>query len=285
MTPQRPPTLRTQAMGNKLRELRTQAGFELSEVAQHLGRDKSGISRMETGMLPIPSDVLDALLTLYAVSEPGDRHALQQFAKEAWRTGWWSGYADDVQASLIDHVWLEERATEIQTLNLAGFNGLLQTAGYARALMVSFDPTADPDDIENWVGLRVRRQAVLDRARPPHLLALMSEAALWSEVGGRDVLADQIRHVIEQSRRPNVEVRIVPFSNGAQAGHTSDLRIFLLPQPFGTVVVVDANDLIYLESPHSERPTAGYHRLLKNALDPDESVALMAARADELETG
>jgi transcriptional regulator with XRE-family HTH domain len=284
MDAQRTPSLRTQALGKKMRELRTSAAVDLAEAAQHIGRDKSGVSRKENGFIPISAEVLDSLLTLYGIRDPAEREGLLRFNREVWRTGWWDGYADQVHGSLIDHVWLEERATRIQAFNIAAIDGLLQTPEYARALMLAQNPDQDLTEIENWVDLRMRRQVILTRSHAPNLTVVLSEAALWSRVGGVEVLAAQLRYLIERAQRPNIDVRVIPFGDGSQAGVVSDFRIFTMPEPFPEVVLVEATGgLIYREPPGTERILASYDRLEARALGPEESRAFIEAVADGLE--
>jgi uncharacterized protein DUF5753/helix-turn-helix protein len=263
--------------------LRIEADFEPPEVAQHIGRDRSSVSRMETGTIPIAPEMLETLLTLYGVTDPAEREALLRFNRDAWRPGWWAGYAEDVEAALLDYVWLEEQSVEIQALNVVTFDGLLQTAEYARSLMHATNPDQDPDQVESWVALRMQRQIALTRAQPVRLHHVVSEAALRNLVGGPEVLVPQLRYILESCRRPNIDVRVLPFTSGVHIG--GDFRIFAMPAPLDEIVCVDGPaGIAYLEPPGTGRLVAAYHRLVGAALDADESVALMASVADELET-
>ena len=55
--------------------------------------------------------------------------------------------------------------------------GLLQTAGYARAVL-STRPHTSADEIEELVTARLARQALLARADPPRLYVLLDEGVL-----------------------------------------------------------------------------------------------------------
>jgi hypothetical protein len=64
--------------------------------------------------------------------------------------------------------------------------GLLQTAGYARALIRAGHPELDEDEIGRRVELRMVRQSLLTRAAdPPTLQVVVNEAALRWPVGYR----------------------------------------------------------------------------------------------------
>ena len=47
---------------------------------------------------------------------------------------------------------------------------------------------------------------------------MIDEAAFHRQVGGAEAMAAQIAHVIEVSKRPNVVVQLLPFSDGAHPG-------------------------------------------------------------------
>jgi hypothetical protein len=64
----------------------------------------------------------------------------------------------------------------------------------------------------------MERQAILDRADPPELLAVLDEAVLHRTVGSAKIRGDQLAHLGEMSRRPAVTIQIVPAEVGAHAG-------------------------------------------------------------------
>ena len=66
----------------------------------------------------------------------------------------------------------EQQATALRTWQPILVPGLLQTRDYARALYQAWQPAASSDDLDALVGARIERQAILDRAVPPELLAV-----------------------------------------------------------------------------------------------------------------
>lgn len=61
--------------------------------------------------------------------------------------------------------------------------GTLQTADYAGAMIVATNPALGEDEVETRVAARIARQALLGRAYPPRLLALLEEGVLRRVVG------------------------------------------------------------------------------------------------------
>ena len=71
--------------------------------------------------------------------------------------------------------------------------GFLQTADYARAIL-AVGPDTMEDELEQMVAARIERQAILDRPRPPVLLAVLDEAVLHR---GRAALAGgRLRYIV-----------------------------------------------------------------------------------------
>jgi hypothetical protein len=59
--------------------------------------------------------------------------------------------------------------------------GLLQTGDYARALFLAAG--ADEDYADKQVLVRLGRQEIFDRPRPPHIVAVVDEAVLHRLIG------------------------------------------------------------------------------------------------------
>jgi hypothetical protein len=96
------------------------------------------------------------------------------------------------------------------------FPGILQTPAYTRAL---FAVTGMGDDqIGEYVQSRLDRQAILGQPEPPSVVVVLDELALHRLIGTREVMSEQLAHVIELSKRPNVHIHILPTQTGANAG-------------------------------------------------------------------
>ncbi|WP_330184908.1 DUF5753 domain-containing protein [Nocardia sp. NBC_01503] len=97
--------------------------------------------------------------------------------------------------------------------------GLLQTRDYARSLIGAFYRDGTRDDIDRRVELRMKRQHIVTRKSAPlELQVLLHESALHRVIGGRMVMAEQLRHLAEISKLPNVTVRINPYRAGMAWG-------------------------------------------------------------------
>jgi Domain of unknown function (DUF5753) len=115
--------------------------------------------------------------------------------------------------------WLEaeREATSLRWWEPVLVPGLLQTADYARALLA-----ADPDVVEGGldvlVSARIARQDILDRPRPPKLWAAVDEGVLHRLIGTREIMREQLLHLVDASGRPNITIQVVPAGIGAYPG-------------------------------------------------------------------
>ncbi|MGH3390656.1 MAG: helix-turn-helix domain-containing protein [Actinomadura sp.] len=275
-------TLRSQWLGQQLRELRDAKGILLKEAAEYLQRDPGTLSRFETGFYPIRRPDLLALLDLYGVSDAPQRDKLLSLTLDIWQKGWWDGYAGDVVGSLIDYVWLESQALRIQSFAAIVVPGLLQTPAYAEAVIRANDVDATPEQIERWFELRTARQRVLDGADPPQLSVILDEAVLRRGIGSSEIMAEQLRQLAERPISPAIEIRVLPFRAGTPASTLGTFTLFQMPDPFPEVAYAETlAGAIYVESPDTARLARAYDGHASLALGPADSIDLISAIAEE----
>ncbi|MGV9215167.1 helix-turn-helix domain-containing protein [Micromonospora sp. RB23] len=136
-----------------------------------------------------------------------------------------------------DWAGIEQETTALRWFEPLCVPGLLQTEGYARALLTGGGLFA-PDEIEQHVSARLDRQGLLTRDRPPLITALIDEHVLRRDVGGSGVMREQIQHLVKLgSAFPRVRIQVVPDLAGAYAG---------LGGPFVIATAPQGEDLVYL---------------------------------------
>jgi hypothetical protein len=84
------------------------------------------------------------------------------------------------------------------------------------------------------------RQALLSRAGPPHLWAVLDEAVLRRPVGRPGVMRAQVKYLLEAAERSNVTVQVIPFQVGGHAAAGGAFSILRFAEP-------DLPDVVYLE--------------------------------------
>ncbi|CAM5526926.1 transcriptional regulator [Streptomyces badius] len=112
--------------------------------------------------------------------------------------------------------------------------GLLQTAGYARAVTrASLDGLPDAR-LDSLVEVRLTRQRVLRASPPLRFTAVLDEAVLHREVGGPEVMRDQLEHLTQVSQLPPRANAVVPPAGWAG---TSDSPALSSSSPFRTFLI------------------------------------------------
>jgi transcriptional regulator with XRE-family HTH domain len=227
-------------LGAQLRRLRETRGITREDAGYSIRASESKISRMELGRVSFKERDVADLLTLYGVTDEGERMAMLGLVREANATGWWHGYGEVMPTWFQTYVGLEESAALIRTFEVQFVHGLLQTEDYIRAVIRLGHPEAAGPWVERRVGLRMERQKLLVSERAPHFVAVMDEGALRRPFGTRKVMRDQVTHLLETSEAPNVDVRILPFATGGHAAGGGAFTLLSFPES-------DLPDLVYLE--------------------------------------
>jgi len=244
------PTVQRLVLGSQLHQLRESRGITAEQAAEAIRGSHSKISRMEHGRVGFKERDVADLLTLYGVTDSEERAALLNLARQANTPGWWHAYSDILPSWLEPYVGLEAAASVIRTYQIQLVPGLLQTEGYARALILQ-GSAANEEQVARRIELRVSRQAVLSTQNPPQVWAVVDEGALRRPVGGRSVVREQLQHLIEMTDHPAVTLQILPFTAGphsAMGGPFTILR-FAEPDLHDVVYIEQLTSALYLEKP------------------------------------
>jgi hypothetical protein len=128
---------------------------------------------------------------------------------------------------------VDEAEAEFEdTLDAYVLPGLLQRPRYSAALVEAQHRRISGEGwVERTLAERAERQALLTRANPLTLRALVDEAAIRRAVGGRDVMADQLDALVDAASADNVSLRVIPFSGGGYGGEGMSIQILRFADP------------------------------------------------------
>lgn len=282
------PAVRRRKLGAELRRQRELTGMTSREAAGAVGWHQSKVSRIETGSSGVkPSDVA-RLLDAYRVSDPELRALLGALCgagstdAAGARRGWWYAYRDRLPAAYLDFISLESEASGARTLETAVVPGLLQTAAYARA--VTRAALGDPPEqrVAELVQVRLARQSVLRGEKPLELCAVLDEAVLRHEVGGPEVMAEQLRQLLRTGSLPHVRLHVLPFARANHIGITGPFVIFSFPRiaDLDVVVLDHLTSSLYLERKEDLRAYgSAFATLRAHALSHENSLDFIAGIA------
>ncbi|CRK58051.1 hypothetical protein [Alloactinosynnema sp. L-07] len=264
---------RRRALAAELAALRLRANVTNSDASRRTGISAASLSRIENAKRPVRLEQVTALLAIYGVigKERDDTLAM---VEEVTSPGWLedSQRLSEMVAALVQ---FESQAVSMVHFAPSNVPGLLQSPAYAGAIMAD----GLGEDTEKLLASRMDRQKVLRKLAAPSYVAILDEAVLRRPMGGRFVMAEQIRWLIDCAKLPNVDIRVIPFKYG---GYSS-------PGDFTVLSFRDAPTLVYVEHSgawgflHSldatRRLQAIAAKLLKTALDSTDSVKFLTMMA------
>ncbi|MEW1776676.1 helix-turn-helix transcriptional regulator [Streptomyces sp. NPDC086777] len=231
------PSLNRRRLRLALRHARERAGLSQREAAEQVEWSQSKLIRVETGTVGVSVSDLRALLALYGVADADEVQELEQAARGSKGPSWWSGYHEVLSPQFAQYLGYEGAAATLHTYHPIVVPGHLQTREYAEALLAPRD--LKEDTFHKVVSLRMeRQQRMFDGSGRPACVFVLDEASVRRKIGGPEVLAGQLGHLLELSGLDEVSIRVLPFEAGA---HYSTLGSFVL------LGFPDDDDLLYLE--------------------------------------
>lgn len=206
-----------------LRVAMAEAGETVESLAEKVDvHPKSAARWLAAGRIPHPR-------TRVAVAEVLRRDAADLWPEPFRRRDlpWFRPWAE-----------LEQDATSIRSYQPLLVPGLLQTEGYARAVLGTGGLVA-PAEVDQIVTSRIERQSVLAADHPPQLVAVIDEVVLRRPVGDGSVMAGQLAHLAAVADWEHVQVRVIPADSPWHTG---------LAGPFVLGRLPDGTELAYLDN-------------------------------------
>ncbi|MER5220450.1 helix-turn-helix domain-containing protein [Streptomyces flaveus] len=251
--------------GSELRRKREAAGMKQGELGSCIFCTGSLIGQIETARKVPTRDFAERVDA--ALMTDGLFSRLVGLVLRSQLPTWFQPYAE-----------MEAKATYISTFQAQVVYGLLQTEEYARAVLGA----PEPENLAELVAARMERQRILLRDRPPLVWVVLDEAVLYRPMGGREVMRNQLAHLLSLRSQRRVKLQVLPFSAGQHPG---------LPGAFNLLRFDDDPDIVYTEDFIQGHMTANpdsvsegclhYDQLQAAALSVQDSAALIARVMEE----
>ncbi|SNR53295.1 Helix-turn-helix domain-containing protein [Haloechinothrix alba] len=221
--------------GSELRRAREGLGWSREQLAEEVKFSASLVEKVEVGN-KFPSEAFateaDKALSTDGFLSRIRLHTLKQDVVPEWFRAW-----PDI----------EEQASVIRLFAPLVVPGQLQIEDYARALLGD----------EDQVAARMARQHIFVQDKPPDIVAVLDEAVLHRQIGSRDVMYRQLKHLTEVS----ASVQVMPFGADTYLGVDGGFSL----------VTVDNREISYVDT-----PARGF------VLDDPEVVTQLVRRWDHL---
>jgi transcriptional regulator with XRE-family HTH domain len=252
----------------------------LRELGAAIGRDIGSLSRWENGdRTPKPEQVAQILTALGVIGNQYDE--IMSLAYRTDESHWVSTSLPELRQQMIAYVDCEQNATTIVEVAPLLVPGILQISDYIRAIMSAGEVPVS--EVASRVAARLGRADVLTKSKPAQLTVLLGQGALKQDIGGKEVMARQIRHLLKMAKRPNIDLRVVPEYRGWHPGLEGEFSI-IESGSLTTVFVGTRKSILIL---HEEGDVDTYKRAVNRianvALDLEASFAFIADLAARME--
>lgn len=277
-------------LGGTIKRHRTAAGLTQTQLAAMVGMDQPKIARIEkaargtTYLAPADLNrIFDALKFSHELAEELHSYARAPYDQggtwvESGSQEWWNG---QLRAEALARVYLSYHGES--------WDGLIQNERYMRRQFELGRRT----NIQAATTTRLNRQRHVfdDSAEPGDFQFVVSEAALYRDMGDPATLAAQLEHVLTLMGRPYMTILIVPFGAPVptQVADFTVMRfrsqvmsdLVLVQHQVGAVIVDDDKSVVEFQSrwdvihaalgPRRPREEADRHqdsrRLIEQRLD------------------
>ncbi|WP_158849068.1 helix-turn-helix domain-containing protein [Saccharothrix deserti] len=280
------PTVLRRYIAFELRRLRETASKSQLDAAKRLDTSKARIAHFESGRnLPKLTDV-ELLLPFYGADElvDGFRELIVQTRNAAAVFEWDESMTLPPGFDL--YLGLEQGASRIVSYDAMTVMGILQCEPYAEALLRGHDKGLPDIEVQRQIDLRMRRQGALDRDESPvELVAVIDEAVLHRQIGGAEVLGQQLEYLLTAAERPNITIRVLPYSAGVHPALHGPFTILEFPidRDPGVVYVEDRIGGRYRDDTEDiDEYAAVADRLLELALPEPDSASVIHKIREEL---
>ena len=253
--------------GRQLRKERLARGWGLREFAELTGLNAGHLSRIENGKRPPTENVATACDAAF----PERRGWFTEYYEEL--RGW-----SEVPAAFRNWVELEEKASRLCDWWPSIVTGLLQTAGYARALIDAV-PGTSPEAAATRLANRAERQRrVLGRDTPPKVCFIIDELALYRCVGSPQVMTAQLLRLREVATAPLVTLQVLPAGAHIPSG-------FIVADDAAAYAEHLAGGYVFTDEQTVTALAVRFDSLRGECMKVSQSVALLERMADQWATG
>jgi transcriptional regulator with XRE-family HTH domain len=184
--------------GKQVRKERMARAWSIHELSDRAGIAAGHLSRIENGRRPPTEKIADLCDAVFPE-----------------RKGWFREYYEESRTWMPPglRVWAEheDKAIRLSVWAPSIIHGLFQTPDYARTFLALL-PGVTSEVITARLASRMERQrrVIFRKDDPPSVAAIIDHTALYRLVGSPQVMAAQLRHLLEVASLPHVTLQVLP---------------------------------------------------------------------------
>lgn len=268
------PLAERRRLSSELRNLRQEKKLTQQEVAEAMVWSLSKMIRVENAETGIRVNDLKVLLEYYEIKDEDKKAPLIALAQEAGKRGWWRGqsYSKVAPRELLRLIDYESAASSIRQFETMYVPGILQTHDYARAVLQNF---YEREPAKAMTELRTKREGQLTRKDAPQFTFLLDEPVIQRLAGGPSVMRQQLQYLVDVAERPNVTIRVVPFSAGLHpgSGPFEIIQFADAADQYAVFIETAPRDFITDKPEDARKHLEVFDRITQISLRPQDSVA------------
>ncbi|MEW2353672.1 helix-turn-helix transcriptional regulator [Spirillospora sp. NPDC029432] len=256
---------------NELEAWRTEAGTTKTGLSEALGYTDSYVGQIELRK-NLPSQKFAEDLDTYFKTNG--------LFLRLWRHIDETRHLSTMPPGFPQYLDYESRAATLRNFSPNLVNGLLQTESYARTVLGANEA---PDNVEGLLQERMKRQDVFTDGNRPRTWFILDEAVLRRLIGSREIMREQLMHLLEFGERPTNMVQIVPLSVGYHEGLAGTFTVLGFQDGTSVAYTESAGEGVLINQPSRVAMHLVQFDLIRgHALHIEESRALIKTLMEEL---
>ncbi|GAA4804792.1 helix-turn-helix transcriptional regulator [Streptomyces ziwulingensis] len=206
-----------EGVAGRLRDLRKDAGLTVVELAAGCGWHHAKTSRIENARTPPSPTDIRRWCAVCGVPECAEDLVAASLNAETLYTEWSRRVRLGLRHLQSSYIQLFRATRLFRVYSPTLVPGLLQTEGYARALLSSNARLLDvPDDADQAAAARLERSQIIHEQGRRFVL-LMEEGSLYYQLGDQDAMAAQLGYLLTAGALPSVSLGVIPRANPERA--------------------------------------------------------------------
>ena len=177
---------------------------------------------------------------------------------------------------------VEGEAAELRTYESYLIPGLLQIESYARAALEAARPMLAPEDVDKAVAIRMTRQEVFERDRPPRAWFIIDESALMRVAASPVTMRAQCEHLLRMGQRPEITIQVIESGQGICCAYGRAFVVLSFDSQGDLVYIEDIGSARYVRKREEvDRYCLAFDHLRASALPDSKSAELIRSLAND----
>ena len=251
-------------------------GLSLRALGAQVGTSHSTLHRWFTGAgVPGYEEVVSIVAALGIVGD--EKESILELARNPGPNLVTTG-PPGVSQELAGVMELERSAAAMTVWMPLFIPGMLQTGSYARAVATAGSQTKMAEaELDHLVTLRLGRQNAITRSAPIRLHAYIGEPAIRGNVGGRDVMNEQLDYLLRATEYDAVTIQTVPVHESWHAGLIGPFVLYDFPNGQSIIYLEHHGSGVFLDEDTDVEAYRSLRDVLSTlAASPEESRAQIA---------